>query len=403
MHLVSVQSFSEALALNPCLQDQDQDQDAMVIGGTRRVPKPYYEFDLDRSGSPMLPELDGITLENKKSMVRSFLTIHYSKPDHRHPFHHLTPAGTGTCCGKPKVPVPWSDIMKGQSRFISTIYLPDDTKILEPSKLNRADANAILEFWWDRQETQVGPTFKFKAWMDHKGRMRSPVVEGESDGDADDESPTTGQRREPSATSTCSLTSIPKGRSRPTKRPYVSSAEDESDNAEAEASPLTVKPRNQGDRPVPTVLGKRARVHEDQPMASLPATHISDASHDESCSRNASHQSPQASHGDHTIGRRTTRGGMETRRGLEHLSQSPIAQQPTLRRTRAARNVSPVVQERQPKNVPAPRECLPRKTKAAGLAAGVPSDAPAKGTRSNAENSRTTRTRQKPKKYADYV
>jgi hypothetical protein len=149
MHLVSVQSFLEALALNTCLQDQDQDQDAMLIGGTRRVPKPYYEFDLDCSDSPMLPELDGITLETKKSMIQSFLTIHYSKHNHQHSFHHLMPAGTGTCCGKPKVPVPWSDIMKGQSRFISTIYMPDDTKIMEPSKLLRANANAILEFWWD--------------------------------------------------------------------------------------------------------------------------------------------------------------------------------------------------------------------------------------------------------------
>jgi hypothetical protein len=99
MHLMSVQSFPEALALNTCLQDQDQDQDAMLIG-------PYYEFDLDHSDLPMLPELDGITLETKKSMIRSFLTIYYSKHNHQHSFHHLTPAGTGTCCGKPKVPVP---------------------------------------------------------------------------------------------------------------------------------------------------------------------------------------------------------------------------------------------------------------------------------------------------------
>ncbi|KAG1834615.1 hypothetical protein DFJ58DRAFT_847583 [Suillus subalutaceus] len=146
--------------------DHDQDQDATLLGGTWRVPKPYHEFKLDRSGSLMLPEMDNLSLETKKAMIQSFLTIHYSKPDDRYPFYHLTPAGTGTCCGKPKVPVPWSDIMKGQSRFISSTYLPDDTKILEPSKMLRTDANAILDFWWDQQETQVGPTFRFKAWMD---------------------------------------------------------------------------------------------------------------------------------------------------------------------------------------------------------------------------------------------
>ncbi|KAG1887847.1 hypothetical protein F4604DRAFT_1674995 [Suillus subluteus] len=173
--------------------DHDQDQDATLLGGTRWVPKPYHEFKLDRSGLPMLPEMDDLSLETK-AMIRSFLTIHYR-----------------TCCGKPKVLVPWSDIMKGQSRFISSTYLPDDTKILEPSKMLRTDANAILDFWWDQQETQVGPTFKFKAWMDEKGRMCSPVAEDESDGDADDESTSARPTRKPSATTTLSLTSFPKG------------------------------------------------------------------------------------------------------------------------------------------------------------------------------------------------
>ncbi|KAG1878839.1 hypothetical protein F4604DRAFT_1679723 [Suillus subluteus] len=197
--------------------DHDQDQDTTLLGGTRRVPKPYHEFKLDCSGLLMLPEMDDLSLETKKAMIRSFLTIHYSKPDDQYPFHHLTPAGTGTCCGKPKVLVPWSDIMKGQSRFMSSTYLPDDTKILEPSKMLRTDANAILDFWWDRQETQVGPTFKFKAWMDEKGRMCSPVAEDESDGDADDESTSARPTRKPLATTTLSLTSIPKGQLSSTK------------------------------------------------------------------------------------------------------------------------------------------------------------------------------------------
>ncbi|KAG1720611.1 hypothetical protein EDD22DRAFT_962785 [Suillus occidentalis] len=278
--LTSGFDFNEQLDFIGDAFDQDQDQDAMLIGGTRQAPKPYYEFDLDCSGSPMLPKLDSITLETK------------NKHNHQHSFHHLTPAGTGTYCGKPKVPVPWRDIMKGQSRFISTIYMPDDTKIMEPSKLLCANANAILEFWWDQQETQVGPTFKFKAWMDDKGKMCSPVADGQSDGDADDESPTTRQRREPSATTTLSLTLFPKGWLRSTKRPYVSSAEDEPDNTEAEASPLTTTKCHQGDQSVPTILGKRVRGHEDQTKASLPAPKVSQASHDESSGRTASHWSP---------------------------------------------------------------------------------------------------------------
>jgi hypothetical protein len=71
---------------------------------------------------------------------------------------------------------------------------------------------------------------------------------------------------------------------------------------------------------------------------------------------------------------------------------SPTVQEPTLKRTRAARDTSPIVQKNQSRNMLAPRECLLRKTKAAKLTTGVPSDAPAKGTRSNAKNSHATQT-----------
>ncbi|KAG2115894.1 uncharacterized protein F5147DRAFT_649313 [Suillus discolor] len=65
--------------------NQDQDQDGTLLGGTRRVPKPYHEFDLDRMGLPMLPDIEGVSLDAKKGMIRSFLTIHYSSSDaHRH-------------------------------------------------------------------------------------------------------------------------------------------------------------------------------------------------------------------------------------------------------------------------------------------------------------------------------
>ncbi|KAG1854599.1 hypothetical protein F4604DRAFT_1932662 [Suillus subluteus] len=303
--------------------DHAQDQDATLLGGTRQVPKPYHEFKLDRSGSPMLPEMDNLSLETKKALIWSFLTIHYR-----------------TCCGKPKVLVPWSNIMKGQSRFISSTYLPDDTKILEPSKMLHTDANAILDF--------------------------------------------------------CST-------------------EEECEKTEAEASPPAVQQRLHGranaedtnrsdDRPVPKSFGKCARGHKDQPSVShhqtpptaktiISVPHVTEESD----------QSTEASRVTHSFGPRSTRQGMETRRGLEHLCAPPMIQPPALMRTRAARDASPVVQEKQPENVPATREHEPRKAKSARFAPGVPSDAPAKGTRSNAGNTRMTRTRQKPKRYTDYI
>ncbi|KAG2367547.1 hypothetical protein BDR07DRAFT_1372704 [Suillus spraguei] len=120
-------------------------------------------------GLPMLPDIEGFSLDTKKGMIRSILTIHYR-----------------ICCGKTKVPVPWNDIMKGQSRFISSTYLPDTTKIVDPSKMQWDEANAVLECWLHRQDNQVGLTFKFKVWIDDKGKMHPPVSEESDDSDGDD-------------------------------------------------------------------------------------------------------------------------------------------------------------------------------------------------------------------------
>ncbi|KAG1838434.1 hypothetical protein DFJ58DRAFT_733808 [Suillus subalutaceus] len=170
----------------------------------------------------MLPEMEDLFLETKKAIIWSFLTIHYR-----------------TYCGKPKVPVPWSNIMKGQFKFISSIYLPDDTKILEPSKMLHTDANAILDFWWDRQETQ-----------------------DESYGDADDLSST--------------------------KRPYISSTEDKSDKTKAGASLPAVEQHLHGrtnaedtdrfdDRPVPKALASAPEVmktNHQSPQMPMPAINL---------------------------------------------------------------------------------------------------------------------------------
>ncbi|KAG2032019.1 hypothetical protein BDR03DRAFT_985996 [Suillus americanus] len=280
--------------------NQDEDQDVTLLGGTWWVPKPHHEFDLDCLGSPILPELEDLTIEMKKAMIRPFLTIYYRK-----------------YCGKLKVLVPWSDIMKGQSRFISSTYLPDNTNILEPSKLLSKDTNAILNFWWERQETQVGPTFMFKGWIDDKGQMHSPVAEDESDSDADDESPRPRPRRKPLATR------------RIIKRPCVSSTEEESEKTEAEASPPAVTQYQKGHT--------------------------------------------YAEYSDRSIDRPTDKSlkvPPQPRPLILHISSQRV---------------------------------FARKVKAAKVATSVPLDPPAKGTRSNSETLRTTRTRQKPKRYNDYI
>ncbi|KAG1903868.1 uncharacterized protein F5891DRAFT_1184813 [Suillus fuscotomentosus] len=128
--------------------------------------------------------------------------------------------------------------MKGQSRFISSLYLPDDTKLTVPSKLQWDEANTLSECWLTRQHTQVGPTLKFKAWIDDKGKMHPPVGEEsqESDGDADNEGMWPRPTKTSSATMALPPFDITKRQPRFIKRVHVSSANEASDNTDADLS-----------------------------------------------------------------------------------------------------------------------------------------------------------------------
>lgn len=43
--------------------------------GTKKTP---YELGTDKHGHPVIPDLQGLSLQSKKSVIRSFLTEHYS-------------------------------------------------------------------------------------------------------------------------------------------------------------------------------------------------------------------------------------------------------------------------------------------------------------------------------------
>jgi hypothetical protein len=71
--------------------------------------------------------------------------------------------------------VPWRAITERQDAFISTRYLPSDSLLKDPSKLQNTEATELLEFWYGRQEAKKTPTFQFKGWRDNDGEMIDPV------------------------------------------------------------------------------------------------------------------------------------------------------------------------------------------------------------------------------------
>ncbi|KAG1726510.1 uncharacterized protein EDB91DRAFT_1086744 [Suillus paluster] len=335
---------------------------------------------------PILPDIDGFSLNTKKGVIWSFLTIHYRM-----------------CCGKLKVPVPWSDIMKGQSRFISSTYLPDGTQIMEPSKMHRDEAISLLECWLDRQDNQVSPTFQFKAWIDDKGKMHPPAHADQK---------VTGPRLH------CHCPGHPKGRPRSIKRAYISSTDEESSDADAELSDQVGRQSESDDQPPPMSLVKSIRVepatilpqtdlaHKDRPIVDL----ATEGSEDEDCgssATNTGYHFPGVHHaGQHAHGF----GPHSTCRGLEHIQASPAAKVRAPNKTRATRDASLSVKARSPRKTGATADAslvvqdrLPKKTRATQSAAYPLSDAPAKRTRSKVDDLLGARPWQKPKRYADYV
>jgi hypothetical protein len=63
--------------------DQDNDDDGDDVEGKesrmQRRKKDEYTLEVDTDGLPVIPDIEDINLESKKSLIRTFLTKHYSK------------------------------------------------------------------------------------------------------------------------------------------------------------------------------------------------------------------------------------------------------------------------------------------------------------------------------------
>ncbi|KAG1791614.1 hypothetical protein EV424DRAFT_1549201 [Suillus variegatus] len=135
------------------VQDDDIPQ---VVTSKKRVPRKLLELEEDNDGLPMLPETKGLKRGEQQHIIRSFLMKHYRM-----------------CIGteKVKAAVPWGDLIKNQSDFFDGTYWPADIQVVEPSKMDKAGATALLDFWYDRQQKKLRPIFCFKAWKDTDGEM----------------------------------------------------------------------------------------------------------------------------------------------------------------------------------------------------------------------------------------
>ncbi|KIK33660.1 hypothetical protein CY34DRAFT_99192, partial [Suillus luteus UH-Slu-Lm8-n1] len=139
--------------IEPVWQEYAQEQFSECLNCVYQISNVDQHHDRCRGdGTPLLLDITDTKLEEKKAIVRAFLTSHYR-----------------ICSGKDKAVVPWSAIVQSQDDFVARKYLPADVDLKEPSKLQNWDTTALLNFWYARQEKDEGPTFLFKAWKNKDG------------------------------------------------------------------------------------------------------------------------------------------------------------------------------------------------------------------------------------------
>ncbi|KAG2130806.1 uncharacterized protein EDB93DRAFT_1255696 [Suillus bovinus] len=156
--------------------DEDDNEDwGGKDSGKQRRKKEEFALEVDTCGLPVIPDIEDLSLEKKKSLIHTFLTRHYR-----------------FCSQKPKASVPWSAVTEAQDDFIKSKFLPAGVKIKDPSKLQLHEADKLLELWHQRQKDEVPSTFEFKGWQNHNKEMRelkkrtSGQVEQDSSSEGED-------------------------------------------------------------------------------------------------------------------------------------------------------------------------------------------------------------------------
>ncbi|KAG1870785.1 hypothetical protein F4604DRAFT_1926304 [Suillus subluteus] len=137
-----------------------RDGGRQLKGGRKRIRKPAFELETDGYEMPLLPDITETKLEEKKAIVRAFLTSHYRM-----------------CSGKDRAVVPWSAITQGQDDFVERRYLPEDVDLKEPSKLQNWDTTALLNFL--NQDGDMVPSIvsgRSPSPQTHKARKQHRVT-----------------------------------------------------------------------------------------------------------------------------------------------------------------------------------------------------------------------------------
>ncbi|KAG1722602.1 uncharacterized protein EDB91DRAFT_1088083 [Suillus paluster] len=150
---------------------QEYAEEQFNVGFRKKTKKLAFELEVDGDSVPVLPDTTGDRLEQKKAIVRSFLTENYT--------HILTPT-KDVSVEMQRVWFPGEPSWNARGNFISSQYLPDNVQVKDPLKLQTTEAVALLDFWYDQQENGVPLVFEFKRWKNGQGELVDLVEAAQS-------------------------------------------------------------------------------------------------------------------------------------------------------------------------------------------------------------------------------
>jgi hypothetical protein len=185
------------------LADHDGDE-SDTSANERSILKPHkiVSFESHPSlGWPLLPKMGDMTSQECKDTMRAFVTATYRESVT--PWHLLTSIKhfIGHFTRDSHAKVPWKDLsLDEQHDLISSDSFPEDMRLLDPSKLQRSDIEALWKHWTRRQKANSRPlifypsaALNIRRAKAHPGQPKkaprpSPqhVSEEEDDGDNDD-------------------------------------------------------------------------------------------------------------------------------------------------------------------------------------------------------------------------
>jgi hypothetical protein len=127
--------------------DEDNDQDVSDEEGQQNVDL----VGLDENNLPCLPKLTKQSLEERKKIIREYITLSYREWSAKTIDQGNNRINPGHFTSNPRAVVHWNSISSDNDLYMTSDSVPDGVVVRDPSKLKLTEVAALWEHWRHRQ------------------------------------------------------------------------------------------------------------------------------------------------------------------------------------------------------------------------------------------------------------